>query len=318
MATLFEYQQKDLETNIDLVRKGSFTHIFLIPYQNKVAPWSGIEHNGAAATENKPMGIICVSQAMDDPTLTPINEEVVFGNGKDRETTNDGYRVDPFNVEVKGNAVKFLMAAINQDQGTNSTIKHIGDYGLNGALLIVSHDGVSKSVMRTDLYVDMNVRIDTLPGFTDGTTTQTVSFYADQAQVYTADKDEMWAVEVFRQTVNILNTEAPNGIINEFDLGDGNSSGAFIPVALLVDPTAVGYKQFFPVMRVDAVTPGTSVLTFVQPKLTFPLASPPADEATLMMIYKIDTNVSDVPLGVVTLPVTDPMSIYFGYTQLFA
>lgn len=295
-------------------RSGKYTTLFWVPYTGSSA---GIE-KGAAPTENKIVGLVCTAEAMDNPTLSPINQEEIFSLGKTKVTVDDGVMLEPFSITMHGNAVGILGAVTNQDITTSYVVQHAYEYGLQGALIAISHNGAGGTVQRSDLYLDVKVRIPELPGAADGNSTYNIEFYQEEAKCYSAYGDYSWAVEVFRDdATNITNANAPDGILTAFTLGDGNSSTTS-PTALSWNTNFTGtsvyeYMAKLAVNGVDVVD--ADLASYNATSATWNTA--PADGASILMIYLIDTSATDYPLHL-SGSVTDASSMWYAWDTYLA
>ncbi|NIV12885.1 MAG: hypothetical protein GWN62_16870 [Aliifodinibius sp.] len=303
------YSFPTISSPTSYVRSGKFTTLFWIPYTDSGA---GIE-KGAVPTENKIVGLVCTAENMDNPTLSPLNEREIFSLGKTKTVINDGVQLDPFSISVHGNAVGILGAVTNQDLTVDEAIIHAYEYGLNGALVVISHTGAGGTVQRSDLYLDVKVRIPDLPGATDGDSQQTVTFYSEEAKVYSAFGTNSWAVEVFRDdAASITNANAPNGILTAFTLGNGNASTG-TPTAISWNPNHTGTSvyEYMAKLSVDGVdVVDADINTYGATSVTWNTA--PADGATILMIYMIDTASDDFPLHL-SGSTTDVSSMWYAW-----
>jgi len=266
----------DTDTNR---RKYLFTDVFWVPY-------SGISA-GAVPTEIPILKILCDVESLDNIPFAPINEESVARLGKLPLVVNDGHEVTDFNITVSGNSLATVAALAGQDLTTNPIIKWGQNQSNKGALLITGHNGDS-SLARTDVIFDLGIKIVEMPGATDGDNFQNITFYSETALAYAMEGAYTVGFEMFFEDAgSIVNAMAPDGLLDDFALGDGNESFTTptVPVAQTIEAGAAGHKEFFFKVLLDEVQQSTAAVTFVQPTLTF--VTPPPALSKIFIAYLV-------------------------------
>lgn len=288
----------------DFNRSGAYAAVYFIAHDpnggnGPNAPvYAGMEVCNVP-TENKLIGLLCVLQNMDDIPLSAINERELQGVGKNNIIINDGEQIDPFNITIDGNAVGTISALVGHDINHDPAFQVKRDYFVKGSLLIVSHDN-DGTPRRSDLITSLKVRIPSLAGITaGGENPQTVTFYSENATCYIAIGTKSWAVEVWhKDDASIVNTNAPNGVLTTFTLGQGNGSTG-TPQALSWNSAnyAAGTSlyEYYALAQLN----GQKILTgdisaYDETSITFGTA--PADKAYLLLFYLIDLSLYDWPL----------------------
>lgn len=281
------------------VRQGGNTFLVWIPEKPSslsTFPVAGIMNT--AGTDIKSGGVFCTQIDMPDIVKTPINEvEVMLSGGKVPISYTDGFKIEPFEITLLGNALSAFYAALGQSPTTQPVIDHnTVKFGKRGHMIIYAFGnpatGGKARLMRTTLLLNMSVMIDKLAGYTaDGVTNQPLTFYNDRGdgnmlelQGYQTFVWELWA-----DNATILNGSIPGATL---DVGTGNNSYASptTPTTFIFDAVnRTGIDQRFAYISVNGVQQNTANgTTFAAPTITLPAAT--VVPATVLAIYAMDTS----------------------------
>lgn len=236
-------------------------------------------------------------QQIADIAAEFLNERDIFESGSKSLPTSDGINWST-TLTLEGDSIEEVASLIGQAIQTYPSIQN-KDYGLCGHLVLMSFDE-DYDLKKTDVLFDVGVKLDSIPGTQDGEISRNVTLYTKQGK----NAVSIWglpgvsqggvpAFEIFWDNGStVTNTDAPDGVLTAFTLGDGNDSYAVpaAPLILQVDPTAgTTAYQYFYYIRVDGVDVNpndiasfnttTKVLTFV---------TAPADGAKLEVAYLVD------------------------------
>ena len=257
-------------------------------------PYGGIEN----PTSLQYIHSLCNVQGIDSPSLEFINETTINALGKLPTTVNDGMRIGEFSVTIRGNDVATLYALVGLNWNDVFAPDLYKDHGMKGALMLYKFKNGKgeQGLERTDLILDVSVKIQEMPGGQVGSDTeQTVTFYADEARMFTIPEGHSPAFEVFYDNGGtITNANAPDGALTDFDLGDGNGSYApgspINPATVDIEAYAAltGYKQKFFYVRVDGVDQDPAQVAYsITATNHLEFTTAPADGAKLEVCYLV-------------------------------
>lgn len=266
--------------------------------------YGGIQSGTTTTKTIEYIHALCNIQGVDNIPTELINETTINALGKTVATVNDGERIPAFNVTVRGNDLATLYALIGLNSLDVKSPHLYKDHGMKGALLLMSFSPTSGALERTDMVLDVSVKVLEMPGGTVGSSTdQTVVFYGDESRKFTIPPGYAPAFEIWYDdgtTTNIVNTDAPDGTLTDFDLGTGNGSYATTinPAALAIEAYSglTGFRQNFYYVRVNGVDQDPAVLSYsttLTNRLAFTTA--PADGAVLEACYLIDLATYSMP-----------------------
>ena len=280
------------------VRQGGNTYMVWIPEKPAGGsfPTAGILNT--AGTDIKSGGVFCTQIDMPDIVKTPINSvDVLLSGGKTPISYTEGFKVEPFEITLMGNALSAFYAALGQSPTTQPVINHnTVKQGKRGHLIVYSF-GVAEGntrlpLMRTTLFLNVSVMIDKIAGFTaDGVTAQPISFYSDRADSSLLELQgyQTFVWELFADNATVLNGSIPGTTL---DVGTGNNSyaSATTPTTFVFDAVnRTGIDQRFAWISVNGVQQNTANgTTFSAPTVTLPVAT--TVPATVLMIYAMDTT----------------------------
>jgi hypothetical protein len=125
----------------------------------------------------------------------------------------------------------------------------------------------------------------------------TLTLFSKTGQIFAVGKNRVWNAEAwYDDGVNIINANAPDGVEDEFILGEGNNVSGITPpitTALVVSNALTTYKKYLPIIKLTTagVTSdvATSIATFTvgTGKITFSSGNEPADGAILFTAYAV-------------------------------
>ena len=267
-------------------------------------PYAGIDSGTSTAKRRLYLQALLNVQGFDNIGLEYINESTVNSLGTTVKTVNDGVRVPAFNLTVRGNDIATLYALIGLNYLDIASPDLYKDHGVVGALMLLSFDTESKSLLRTDVIHDCAVKVEETPGGTVGSATdQVITFYSDTAKKYTLPAGYIPAFELWYDDgtgTDIVNTDAPDGALLVFNLGTGNQSYSTTinPAAVAIEANSAltGYHQNFYKIFLDGVEQTTAQVVYAAGspnKITFTTA--PADGAVLFVSYVVELASFDMP-----------------------
>jgi hypothetical protein len=208
------------------------------------------------------------------------NEKEHFEGGSETLKMYDGKSWSS-TLELEGNALESAAAMIGQNIKTYPSLQFGVIHDKCCHLLIIAHDtSVEKNLLEALIVTDIGVKLDVVPGVAPNTEeTYTISLYT-KGRVFRVHGGHCPSFEIFYD--NAENIKAPNGVLVDFFVGDGNhsySSALAGAVALkVVDPDAVStlyqYCYFFKLNGVDQ-SPNQVSFNSTTKKFTF-VTAPPA------------------------------------------
>lgn len=277
------------------------TDIYTLPVW---VPYAGIESGTSTAKTLELVHCILTAQGLDDAALEYINEETVNSLGTMPKTVNNGQRIADFNLTLRGNDIGNLFALVGLNFNDVAAPALYKDHGVLGALAILSFSPETGDIKRTDIILNVAVKVNSMPGGSVGSSTdQTITFYSDSAKLYTLPPTLGVGFEIWYDDgtgTDIVNVNAPDGILTDFDLGTGNGSysGTVNPAAVAIEANAslTGYKQNFFLVMVDGVEQDPAQLTYstmVTNHLEFGTA--PADGSVIFAAYTYAQGLYDMP-----------------------
>ena len=198
----------------DLIRRLGDTEITFIPY-------NPVYDNGTTPSVLKPWGSLCTVTSMDNPALSPFNEQEIQTAGKKRLNINDGYELTQFNMAIQGNSVKDVAALMGQNMNKEGEygFRFIGDHGTMGAIVVTGYEKDSNIILCQHVYTNVKMKIEDLPGTGE---TYNISFYSKNTTPVAFIAPNIVALEVWLDDGGSITNAA--AIASNFDLGSGNES----------------------------------------------------------------------------------------------
>lgn len=298
MATTTTFAKGSI--NESSLHQSQFTKIFLAPYgtgsgnQNTKGGWvaSASPSSIYAAME------LCTVNEMAEFTQSAINEVTTAMPGKALLTTRDGTSSSG-SLSFVANAVGTFRVLSKLYAADGTAIQwSVGDLGIVGALIVNRYSNAGTLISST-CYPDVKAKIESVAGVTNqGMNYQPVTFYQDEAKIYTLTSGNLWMPFVFVDDgASLTNAAAPDGSITTFKLDDCNHSQTTTPPQLVLfddKPSgATNWKRYFATLRLDGVEVSTSAATWATDTLTFGTA--PADGKRLYGIAAINPASYTVP-----------------------
>jgi hypothetical protein len=244
--------------------------------------------------------------AMDEWAAEFINERDIFESGSTSLQTNDGTDWSTV-ITFEGDSIPEMASLVGQDLHVHRILPGGKDYGRQGHLAMLSFDS-DYNFKIADVLYDVGVKFLSAPGTSDGEITRTVELYVKQGigllsfyNIAGVSSGSAPAFEIFYDNgTTVTNAAAPDGVLVDFDLGDGNNSYA-VPaspsIAIVAPGAGTDLYKYLVYCRVDGIDVNDSEATFdpVLKRITF--ATAPADGAKLEVAYAVDTAGAG-PLGI--------------------
>lgn len=229
-------------------------------------------------------------QEIAEATAELLNEREHFEGGSECIKVNDGTEWTQ-TITVEGNALEVVGALIGQDLNVSPVLKYGKTYARTGHLLLVSHDDTKeKNASNAMLMTDVTVKLLSGPGLTNGDTNYTISLES-RGEVCRVHGGHLFSAEIFSKLDG--NALAPDGVLTDFKLGDGNGSYpsplAGVADNIIIDPDATSdlYK-YFAYVKLDGVDVSPADATWTQGTKTLSFVTAPADEAILEWMWLAD------------------------------
>jgi hypothetical protein len=262
------------------VRQGDFTANELrLSQGDKVVPiWMPIGLRKQMSKQFpaviRPMGRLCRISEVSDGAYEFLNEREAFQVGKVRTTINDGKQFT-LSLTAEGNALELQAALLGQDLHDVPAIRQ-GQTISGAGHIALFKAGQDENVGFSIIVPDCEVKLTSIPGATDGTSTYTIDLVTRSEVYWFAGQivpiQESWfaGTSPADGTTAITNAAAPSGVITEFTLGTGNGTGVSdAPLAVRFNRDASGADAYILEVRVNgSKTTGytynasTGVLTF--------------------------------------------------------
>jgi hypothetical protein len=273
--------------------------VFFLPYGRGFSGKNGFL-KGATPTVNQGATLLCTLESLSDIGLSAVGEEVVSMPGKIDRTTLPDSIASAFTMPLNGGAVGTLKYILGISPHLGTALEwSLYNFQTVGAIIVHKYDNDSKLPVSSLLIPNVKLKVENVAGVPDsGTSSQTLSFYQDDAEIYQVVGNQQWTYSLFHDNgASVVNSAAPNTSTTPttFALDDCNNSATTTPPQpLLVFPNRTGYKQYLAVCRADTVVPTTSQATFATATVTFGTA--PVAGTSLLFIYAIDTSAYDAPM----------------------
>lgn len=225
-----------------------------------------------------------------------INERDVVTSGYKRTTINDGSQFSA-TITFRGDDVITLAAMLGQHLhnndidglNTNAAIEHGRDYGIQGALIVMSGSS-SKTLVQSRILTKVTLRVLQATGSTDGTNTYEVEL-TSRGKLYTAPKGHVFVPLMYHQDgASIVNANAPNGVLTDFDLKNCNGSGVDQAAALLAQTIVADLaggsnpEQYILDMQIDGSFITSEAFSFTQTTGVLAFNIAPADGSKLEFV----------------------------------
>ena len=249
-------------------------------------------------------------QGIDQLAAEFENERQHFESGSNKIQVNDGTNWST-TLTMEGDALSTIASLIGQDMHTQPSIEFGKDYGIQGALCLLSTDP-DRNARVCDVLFEVGVKLGEIPGSSDGEIQYAVELYGKNNLGVRIGGGHTVAFELFYDNgTTAINADAPEGTIPTFTLGHGNNSYATpAPADILAVRPGLGnvyeYLYYCKVNGVDVLpsevsfNPATKVLTFT---------TAPAAQAKLEVSYLVDITDAPVVTGV-------PPHLWSGSNQM--
>lgn len=287
-AQAFSFQSQNTHTE----RNSKYFNVMLVRYGD-----TGINgyEAGATPTVNQSGVLLCTVKSLSEIGISREGEAEIMLPGKKSRKTYDSQKFEA-TLTLQGNAMGTFLYMFGLSSHQFEAINWLKyQDALIGALVIESYDEKFQLISST-LIPDIRINIDNISGMAEtGFNDQAFKLYNLNASISTLYKGAKWCWSLFRDNgASITNAAAPDGTLTAFILDDCNNSGTSTPPQpFQYDRAASGWQRYFPVLRVDSTTPSTAEVSFATATLTFTTA--PADGASILAIYGLDTTTYDWP-----------------------
>lgn len=223
---------------------------------------------------------MCTVVSYDAPTLSRT-EDTQTALGKTPYTMVTDVTMDEVNITVMGNAVKTQMAFFGKDYTATPAIELTGKPAAqNVHIAVFSHKPESDDLAAIDIFLNCQVFLNELPANADGQVTTVITVRSHKPKMVRIDASQGYSLgsELWLDSGNVVNANAPDGALTTYTLGTSNvqdaTSSLGTPTAVQWDPDGTGYKQYFITVQADGVEQTTSQVTATGTVITTTSALP--------------------------------------------